>query len=241
MRKYIKELENELGRNIDLKYKDGAIRFFKEEVNPLGVRTGKVRKIALIFYSENKNKFSKEDWITLCEALWQEKIGGKSVSCFEYGIIINQILKKLVKNLEKKDFYIFEKWIDKYVTNWAHCDILCAGIIGEIIRKYPILTNETLTWVKSKNRWKKRASAVCYIKLSIEKKFLPTIFKTSKLLINESDDLVQKGYGWALKDASKNYKKEVIEFLLKNKNMPRTALRYACERLSKEEKEKILY
>ena len=71
--------------------------------------------------------------------------------------------------------------------------------------------------------------------------FLQIIFQISDLLKNDSDDLVQKGYGWMLKDASKNYKKEVINYLLKNKDMPRTAIRYACERLSKEEKNKIMY
>jgi 3-methyladenine DNA glycosylase AlkD len=59
--------------------------------------------------------------------------------------------------------------------------------------------------------------------------------------MNDSDDLVQKGYGWVLKDASYYHKKEVIKFLLKHKKMPRTALRYACERLTKGEKEKIMY
>jgi 3-methyladenine DNA glycosylase AlkD len=171
MKNHIKELKKELEKHVDKKYKDGAIRFFKEDVNPIGVRTGIVRKIASKFYSEHKKKFSKKDWINLCEALWEKKINNSNVPCFEYGIIINSILRKQVKDLDKKDSYIFEKWVDMYITNWAHCDILCTGVIGEVVRKNPELSDETLKWAKSKNRWKKRASAVCYIKLSREKRF----------------------------------------------------------------------
>lgn len=236
----IKEINSELNKNIDLKFKEGSIRFFKEVINPIGVRTPIVKKIASKFYSKYKNEMNKDEWITFSEELWQAKINSSKVPCTEYGMIIVAILKRQTKQFEKKDFYIFEKWIEKYVTNWAHCDLFCTGVVGEVIRQYPELTKETLKWTKSKNRWVKRAAAVSYIKLSKENEFLSIIFKTTELLIHDSDDLVQKGYGWMLKDASKNHKKEVIEYLLKNKDMSRTALRYACERLSKDEKMRIM-
>jgi 3-methyladenine DNA glycosylase AlkD len=44
--------------------------------------------------------------------------------------------------------------------------------------------------------------------------------------------MVQKGYGWALKVASEKHQEEVFAFVMKNKkNMPRTALRYAIEKM----------
>jgi len=47
--------------------------------------------------------------------------------------------------------------------------------------------------------------------------------------------LVQKGYGWMLKEASRNNRKEVFDYVMKNKKiMPRTALRYAIEKMPKE-------
>lgn len=257
----INEINFELNKNIDLKFKEGSINFFKEKINPLGVRTAIVKKIASKFYSKYKKEFSISNWIEFSEFLWQQKINSSKIPCMEYGMIIVAILRRQTKLMTKKDFYIFEKWINKYITNWAHCDLFCSGVVGEVIRKYPELTIETLKWTKSNNRWVKRASAVSYIKLSKEKKFLPIIFKTADFLKNDSNDLVQKGYGWMLKDASKNYKKEVIEYLLTNRDMsknskssfdhaqkskrisdmPRIGLRYACERLSKEEKQKIMY
>jgi 3-methyladenine DNA glycosylase AlkD len=44
--------------------------------------------------------------------------------------------------------------------------------------------------------------------------------------------MVQKGYGWLLKEASRAHQQQVFEYVIKNKkNMPRTALRYAIEKM----------
>jgi len=44
--------------------------------------------------------------------------------------------------------------------------------------------------------------------------------------------LVQKGYGWMLKEAANLFPQEVFQYVLKNKaKMPRTALRYAIEKM----------
>jgi 3-methyladenine DNA glycosylase AlkD len=51
----------------------------------------------------------------------------------------------------------------------------------------------------------------------------------------DKEDLVQKGYGWMLKEISKNDPMVVFEFVMQRKDrMPRTALRYAIEKLSPE-------
>jgi 3-methyladenine DNA glycosylase AlkD len=47
--------------------------------------------------------------------------------------------------------------------------------------------------------------------------------------------MVQKGYGWMLKEASRKHQKEVFDYIMHNrKSMPRTALRYAIELMPKE-------
>jgi len=46
--------------------------------------------------------------------------------------------------------------------------------------------------------------------------------------------MVQKGYGWLLKETSRRYQHEIFEYVVKNrKRMPRTALRYAVELMPK--------
>jgi 3-methyladenine DNA glycosylase AlkD len=44
--------------------------------------------------------------------------------------------------------------------------------------------------------------------------------------------MVQKGYGWMLKAASQAHQKEVFDYVIsKKKTMPRTAFRYAIEKM----------
>jgi 3-methyladenine DNA glycosylase AlkD len=61
---------------------------------------------------------------------------------------------------------------------------------------------------------------------------LDEVFKTADMLLTDDDDMVQKGYGWTLKEASNQFPDEVFRYVMKNKRrMPRTALRYAIEKL----------
>ena len=78
----------------------------------------------------------------------------------------------------------------------------------------------------------RRASAVSLIIPAREGKFLDDIFELANILLLDQDDLVQKGYGWMLKEASRRHQKEVFEYVMKNKTvMPRTALRYSIEKM----------
>ena len=59
------------------------------------------------------------------------------------------------------------------------------------------------------------------------------VFEIADILLLDKDDMVQKGYGWMLKEASNHEPKKVFEYVMRHKKeMPRTALRYAIEKLS---------
>jgi 3-methyladenine DNA glycosylase AlkD len=54
-------------------------------------------------------------------------------------------------------------------------------------------------------------------------------------LLIDGDNMVQKGYGWLLKEESRKHQKAVFDYVVKNRSvMPRTALRYAIELMPKE-------
>lgn len=65
--------------------------------------------------------------------------------------------------------------------------------------------------------------------------FLNEIFGIADILLTDKDDMVQKGYGWMLKAASEVYEREVFDYVMSHKAvMPRTALRYAIEKMPAE-------
>jgi len=87
----------------------------------------------------------------------------------------------------------------------------------------------------------KRASAVSLIYSIRRKQQLGAIFETADALLTDQDIMVQKGYGWMLKEASNEYPDEVFDYVMKNKKeMPRTALRYAIEKLSPESRREAM-
>ena len=109
------------------------------------------------------------------------------------------------------------------------------------MERYPESVQELRSWAGSENRWLKRAAAVSLIIPAKRGKFLSDIFEIADLLLLDSDDMVQKGYGWLLKEASRSHQKGVFDYVMRNKKvMPRTALRYAIELMPKELKSKAM-
>jgi 3-methyladenine DNA glycosylase AlkD len=243
MNKIIKEIKKELKENIDLEYKESVKRFFKKEdrekakeegySKSYGVRTPVVRKISKKYFREVKN-LSKDKIIDLCNELLESGYSEERGIAFDWAY-------QMRDSYEKSDFNLFKSWLEKYVHSWGSCDGLCGGAFGEFILQFPEFISDVRKWTKSKNRWFRRASAVIMIISVRKKKHLDTIFEIADLLLLDEEDLVQKGYGWMLKEASNKYPEEVFNYVMKHKkNMPRTALRYAIEKLSPERKKKAM-
>ncbi len=229
MASILEKIRKELKANVDIKYKNGLKNFFKkhEKINPIGVRAPINKKIASKYYNEIKDK-SKKEIFDICEQLLEKR------TCEETSIAFNWAHRQK-KNFTEKDFVRFEKWLKKYIDNWAFCDDFCTHAFGEFIFERPQFLPKIKTWTKSKNLWLRRASAVILIYPVRKKKYLKNIFETADILLLDKEDLVQKAYGWSLKEAGNVYPKEVFEFVMKRKEkMPRTALRYAIEKYPRE-------
>jgi 3-methyladenine DNA glycosylase AlkD len=86
----------------------------------------------------------------------------------------------------------------------------------------------------SQNLWERRIAIVATWYF-IRKAELDWTFRIAKLLLNDSHDLIHKAVGWMLREAGKKDEAKLISFLCDHANqMPKTMLRYAMERLSKE-------
>ena len=229
----ISDIRKELTQQVDEKTKSNYHRVFKENVTFYGVENSRVNKIAAQYYQQVKDQ-SKKEILQLCEALL------KSDYC-EEAFIACDWSYRLHNMYEPDDFLIFEGWLNKYINNWAKCDTLCNHTIGSFIEKYPQYLQNLKSWAKSSNRWLRRAAAVTLIIPAKQGKFLKDIVEIADILLMDTDDLVQKGYGWLLKNASIKYLNEIFDYVMKNKKiMPRTALRYAIEKMPQELKQKAM-
>ena len=225
----ITEIRQTLKDSVDEKVLKSSNRYFKEGESPLvyGVGMKDVSIIGKMFYKQIQG-CTKKEIFDICEDLWRSKyLEEEVVAC-----IFSQSLHKIY---EPSDFKVFERWVKNYVNNWADCDTLCNHTVGTFIMMYPEYVSELKNWTKLSDRWAKRAAAVSLIIPARKGLFLKDIFEIADILLLDKDDMVQKGYGWMLKAASQAYQKEVFDYVVLNKAvMPRTALRYAIEKMPQE-------
>jgi 3-methyladenine DNA glycosylase AlkD len=222
MSQIVAQIRNDLKASVDEKTCATFQRFFKDPVTCYGVKTSNVSKIAKIYW-KTVRLLSKQELFDACEELLSSDVT-------EEAFVVSQWLPNVADKFEPNDLIIFERWINLYINNWAKCDSFCNHTVGLFIEKFPNSINELKRWATSKNRWLKRAAAVSLIIPAKHGKFLQETFEIADLLITDKDDIVQKGYGWLLKEESRNHQKEVLSYVLKNRKiMPRTALRYAIE------------
>jgi 3-methyladenine DNA glycosylase AlkD len=227
MKDILVNLRQTLIANSDEENRLGAKRYFKEAIECYGIRNATVSSIGKEYYKQLKG-IPKSELFDLCDDLWQSGMMEESFIACHWSYAIH-------KKFEPADFEIFEKWVHNNITNWASCDTFCNHTVGEFIEMYPEFLSRLKVWTSSGNRWVKRASAVSLIVPGKKGKFLEDIFEIADLLMLDSDDMVQKGYGWMLKVASQAHQQEVFEYIMKHKHhMPRTALRYAIEKMPAE-------
>jgi 3-methyladenine DNA glycosylase AlkD len=227
MSQILERVREDLKASTDEKTKKSFQRFFKENVTYYGVKTPVVGKIAKKHWSQVKH-LSKPEIFRLCEELYRS-------GYTEEAFVVAFWLPNLMEQLEPGDLAVFKVWIEKYIDNWAKCDGFCNHTVGGLIEKHPEAVGEVKSWALSSNRWLKRAAAVSLIVPAKKGNFLQEAFEICDVLLMDKDDMVQKGYGWLLKEESRKHQREVLDYVLRNrKKMPRTALRYAIELMPKE-------
>lgn len=229
----IKELRHELEKKGTKENREISKKFFKEPVDVYGLKSKDVRALAKKFFKQIAGE-PKDKIFGYCETLWKSnKFEECFIACF--------CSEKLAPQYTKEDIRIFECWLDNYVTNWASCDTLCNHTIAMLTEKYPELIKYMKKWALSKNIWTRRGAAVTLIIPARKGLFLKDILEIADTLLPSPEDLVQKGYGWMLKAASEAYPKEVFDYLIsKKKVMPRTAYRYALEKMPAQLRKKAM-
>jgi 3-methyladenine DNA glycosylase AlkD len=214
-------------------FKRSALRFFKEPINILGVRSEDSRRVSkevLKWYRKNGGikealKLARELW--KCK-YWEERIVGLSVL---YGF---------QKEFDESTWRMFEGWVDD-VGDWAACDFLAADILAAHLDEHPERRKELLEWTKSKNRWRRRAAAVALVKHARKGKYLADVWKVASPLMPDEDDMVRKGVGWLLREAARTAPEEVVKFCKKHEHQAcRLILRTASETMSAEWKKRLL-
>ncbi len=227
------DIHKDLLSEADETVRQGFHRFFREEVRGYGVPANNVRRIARKYYIQIRERDKEEIW-RACETLLR-------TDCQEDALIAFDWAYRLHPWYSSEDFDVFEGWIGRYVNNWAKCDTLCNHAVGTFLEQFPEFLSRIKEWTGSGNRWFRRAAAVSLILPARKGRFLEEVLEIADRLLTDRDDLVQKGYGWMLKEASKQHPDEIVTYVMRHRhNMPRIALRYAIEKMPPEVRRQVM-
>lgn len=211
----------------------GVQWFFKDEIQSHGWYTADLRRA---MRRCRKEILREHDFVFLVKvadqlfagAVLEEKIAGVF------------LLEGLDGQCGDREFRLFESWLDR-IGSWSDHDSLVHDLIAPMIAADPKRAKAVFFWVKSKDRWHRRAACVALIRGTRAKMFFPEIVKLSDSLLADEDDMVQKGLGWLLRETAKFDPKRTVPYLMKiRERAPRLVLRTACETLPAGARKKIL-
>lgn len=211
----------------------GVQWFFKDEIESHGWYTADLRRA---MRKCRRDILCEQDFDFLVRVA--DKLFSGSV--LEEKIAGIFLLENLDAQFSRREFRIFEDWLDR-VSSWADHDGLAHDLIAPMLVANPAYTKAIFRWAKSKDRWHRRAACVALIRGVRKKMFFPEIVKLSNFLLSDQDDMVQKGLGWLLRETAKFDAQRTLPFLMEIRaRASRLVLRTACETLPPVVRKRIL-
>ena len=139
---------------------------------------------------------------------------------------------------QEKIFHFYLKNIRNHINNWDLVDLSCPQIVGKFLWDKNRSCLYSLS--ESDSLWEKRVSIISTLYFIRNGDYADTL-KISKLLLNDKHDLIHKAIGWMLREVGKkdiNIERKFLEEY--SQDMPRTALRYAIEKMDEKERKYFL-
>jgi 3-methyladenine DNA glycosylase AlkD len=211
----------------------GVQWFFKEVITSRGWYTAELRKVARRFERTLLAECGLEYLVQVADNLFHGDVLEEKV----FGVFL---LERQTAVMTQPHFDLLTTWLDR-VSSWADHDALVSYLIGPMIVLEPKRANVVFEWAKSPNRWRRRAAAVGLMRATRAHILFRDIERVTTILLDDADDMVQKGLGWLLREHAKASRETALPLLMNIRDRaPRLVLRTACEALPAADKEKVL-
>ncbi len=179
--------------------------YMRNKFDFLGVPAARRREASLKQF-ETAHEEGEIDW-EFVDACWEQNFREFQYVAIDYLTIMSSFLKEedidLIENL------ITDKsWWDT-VDNLNLC-------VGNLIKEYPDLAENVLTWSKSDNIWLRRSAIIHQLsyKENTNTELLAEIIKNN---FDSDEFFIKKAIGWALREYSKTNTDWVTDFITENK------------------------
>jgi 3-methyladenine DNA glycosylase AlkD len=208
-------------------------KFFREEIQSRGWYTGELRKLARRFARVIRGDAGLDYLIAVADDLFRGSV-------LEEKILAVLLLAPCVGECKAAHFKVFEQWLDR-VSTWADGDALVQYLIGPMIVADPRRVARVFVWARSPQRWRRRAAAVALLRGTNQGLFWNEVQRITRTLLNDEDDMVRKGLAWLLRETARYDAKRTMPLLMSIRDSaPRAVLRTACERLTPQQRARVL-
>lgn len=192
----------------------------------IGVSVPQQRKVALQFLDSSFADLQK----LLGSEIHEHRFTALEILTAQYERTTDQKMHK-----EIYDFYISNT---KYINNWDLVDTSAGYIVGAYLLTHSHQPLYKLA--RSTNLWERRIAIVA-TSYFINNNQLDDTFQLAEILMADTHDLIHKAVGWMLREAGKRDQERLIRFIEQHyRDMPRTMLRYAIERIPETKRKQLL-
>ncbi|MEQ1643592.1 MAG: DNA alkylation repair protein [Pyrinomonadaceae bacterium] len=129
---------------------------------------------------------------------------------------------------------LYELYIRRHdrINDWDLVDLAAYYVVGKYLADKP--RDILYKLARSKDLWERRTAIVATAHFILKLKQTDDTFKIAEILVNDPEDLVNKGTGWMLRTAGDVDRAALLAFLDRHADtMPRVLLRYSIEKLEK--------
>lgn len=221
-------ISNELQQQIDKKYMATYKGFFKTKKGQysendlfLGIRVPNLRKVVQKYFQ----KMTLQEIEKFLYSPYHE------FRLFALLVLVAQYQHKSASLKTRSSIYDFYMTHITQVNNWDLVDVTVPHVIGH----YLFDKEKTILYefANSSDLWLKRIAIVSTFYFIKQKSYADTL-KIAQILFKDPHDLIHKAVGWAVRNVGNEDHDVMLDFLNKHyKEMPRTTLRYAIEKLDK--------
>lgn len=189
----------------------------------IGVRMGQVFALAKEFIEMPPNEIEK----LLESQIHEARVGAVSIMDWQ---------ARNKKTPEARRKVLFDLYMRRHdrINNWDLVDRSAPYVVGGYLFDKP--RDILYKLARSKNVWERR-TAIVSTYYFVRQGDVADTFKIAEMLLNDNHDLIHKATGGWLREAGKKDRQKLLSFLDRHAaTMPRTALRYAIERLDKKQR-----
>ncbi|MEO8026931.1 MAG: DNA alkylation repair protein [Bryobacteraceae bacterium] len=198
----------------------------------LGVKVPEIRAIAAGFAKDDPLAFS--DTLAFFDVLCIDNLR-------EEILVGTFLMSRHKKQLATIPWAAIDRWLD-HVDNWETCDQLASNVVAAAVAANSTLRSPLRELTRSANVWRRRFAIATAASLNQHGRFFPELtLAICQDLMGDSEPMVRKAVGWAIRELSKKDEDLAFDFVLENQaRMPRTLVREASEKMSEERRQRLL-